>query len=239
MTTFTAEQIGKVAWNAGFGRDVPTLSRAIAVALAESGGNTSAHNGNAKTGDDSYGLWQINMIGGMGPARRKAFGIASNAELLDPTKNAKAAWSISNSGRNWTPWSTFKNGAYLKHIPVGDAAAKKVIAASGKNREGFLWSIPFTNTVADAGEATGQAVGGATDVPGAIARAVNGISQTVFKAGLSFVTVVVAVVLLILGVIILMRSPMAKAAKGAAKVAGAVVPGGKAAKVAGKAAKIL
>ena len=33
------------------------------IALAESGGNPNAHNENAGTGDNSYGLWQINIIG--------------------------------------------------------------------------------------------------------------------------------------------------------------------------------
>jgi Lysozyme like domain len=40
-----------------------------AIEQAESRGNPKAHNTNARTGDNSYGLWQINMLGRMGPAR--------------------------------------------------------------------------------------------------------------------------------------------------------------------------
>jgi len=88
------------------------LDTAEAVARAESGGNASAHNTNAGTGDNSYGLFQINMLGAMGPARLKQYGLRSNNDLLNPTTNARVAYQMSNSGTNWSPWSTFKNGAY-------------------------------------------------------------------------------------------------------------------------------
>lgn len=239
MTTFTAEQVGMVAWNAGFGRDEPTLARAVAVALAESHGDTAAHNDDASTGDDSYGLWQINMLGEMGPARRKQFDIKSNAELLDPQKNANAAWEISGSGRNWTPWSTFKSNAYLKHMPTGQAVAKKLIARAGKNREGFIFKLPFVEGVANARDAAGEKVAEVSGVPAAIQAGINGFTQSLFKMGLNAGVLAVALVLMILGVVILLRSPIKKVAVGTAKVATAVVPGGKVATVAGKAAKVL
>jgi Lysozyme like domain len=93
-----------------------------AVAGGESGYNTHAHNPNAATGDDSYGLWQINMLGSMGPARRKSFGIASNEELFNPDTNARAAVSIlRNQGLG--AWSVYKNGSYRKYLP-GSTTAK-------------------------------------------------------------------------------------------------------------------
>jgi len=99
---------------AGFGPRATDI--AYAVAMAESGGKATAHNTNKKTGDNSYGLFQINMIGDMGPNRRKQFHLKSNDELLDPLTNAKAAYAISNKGTNWSPWSTYKTGAYKKHL---------------------------------------------------------------------------------------------------------------------------
>ena len=42
----------------------------IAVALAESSGLPYTHNRNQFTGDDSYGLFQINMIDEIGVERR-------------------------------------------------------------------------------------------------------------------------------------------------------------------------
>jgi hypothetical protein len=88
------------------------LKMAYAIAMAESSGNARAHNGNAGTGDNSYGLFQINMLGGMGPERRSRYGLSSNEALFDPLTNAKVAYKMSNGGKNWGPWSTYGNGAY-------------------------------------------------------------------------------------------------------------------------------
>ena len=91
------------------------LKMAYAIAMAESGGNAKAHNGNASTGDNSYGLFQINMLGSMGPARRAQYGLSSNDSLFDALTNAKVAYKMSNGGKNWGPWSTYTNGAYKKY----------------------------------------------------------------------------------------------------------------------------
>ncbi|MEW2498366.1 transglycosylase SLT domain-containing protein [Streptomyces nodosus] len=91
------------------------LKMAYAIAMAESSGNARAHNGNAGTGDNSYGLFQINMLGGMGPERRKRYGLKSNDDLFDPLTNAKIAYAMSNGGKSWGPWSTYGNGMYKKY----------------------------------------------------------------------------------------------------------------------------
>jgi hypothetical protein len=80
------------------------LKEAWAVAKKESHGNPLNHNGNRKTGDNSYGLFQVNMLGQMGNDRRAQFGLASNAELLNPVKNAQVAYHMSNGGKNWSAW---------------------------------------------------------------------------------------------------------------------------------------
>ena len=61
------------------------------IAKRESSLNPLALNPNADTGDLSYGLFQINMLGDMGPERRKALGLKSNEELYDPATNVRAA----------------------------------------------------------------------------------------------------------------------------------------------------
>lgn len=91
------------------------LKMAYAIAMAESGGRANAHNGNRGTGDNSYGLFQINMLGAMGPERRRRYGLKSNDDLFDPYTNARVAYLMSNGGKNWTPWSTYKNGAYKSY----------------------------------------------------------------------------------------------------------------------------
>lgn len=87
-----------------------------AIAMAESGGNPRAHN--AIPPDNSYGLWQINMLGSLGPARRKQYGISSNSQLFDPATNARAAAMILK-GQGLKAWSTYTSGAYKKYMPSG------------------------------------------------------------------------------------------------------------------------
>jgi hypothetical protein len=82
------------------------LVNAMQIAKAESGNRPYAFN--PIGGDLSYGLFQINMLGGMGPDRRKKFGLSSNDDLYDPLTNAKVAYAISKGGTNWNPWTTAK-----------------------------------------------------------------------------------------------------------------------------------
>jgi hypothetical protein len=81
-----------------------SLKIAWAIAMKESTGRPYSHNKNRKTGDNSYGLFQINMIDSLGPARRKQFGISSNDMLFDPFLNSKIAYKMSNKGKNWSAW---------------------------------------------------------------------------------------------------------------------------------------
>jgi hypothetical protein len=124
MSRMTPAEIAAVAKGAGFSGQ--SLQIAVAVALAESGGNPRAHN--RVPPDDSYGLWQINMLGSLGPARRKQFGLSSNSQLFDPSTNARAAWAISNRGTNWRPWSVYLFGQYRLQMA---RAAEGVKAAGG------------------------------------------------------------------------------------------------------------
>lgn len=99
-----------------------SLKIAWAVSKAESNGRPFSFNGNHKTGDSSYGIFQINMIGSNGPARRDKFNLDSNSDLFNPIKNAKIAYHMSNGGKNWSAWSAYRSGAYklrLKDFPKG------------------------------------------------------------------------------------------------------------------------
>lgn len=129
MSTLSAEQIAQHAYRAGFRGQA--LTTAVAVALAESGGNAHAHNGTPP--DNSYGLWQVNMIGSLGPARRKEFHLDSDKELFDPDHNAKAAYAISGHGKSFEPWSTYTSGAYKKHLAAARKTAHEVTEHHGKN----------------------------------------------------------------------------------------------------------
>jgi hypothetical protein len=119
MTKISDSQIAGYAKAAGVSGD--NLAIAVAIALAESGGNTTSHN--AIPPDNSYGLWQINMLGSLGPARRSEFGISSNDQLYDPAVNARAMIKISGGGTNWKPWSTYTSGKYRVYLARGKVAA--------------------------------------------------------------------------------------------------------------------
>jgi len=77
---------------------------AWAIAKKESNGRPLAFNGNHKTGDSSYGMFQINMIDSLGPDRRDKFDLESNSELFNPVKNAEIAYYMSKGGENWSSW---------------------------------------------------------------------------------------------------------------------------------------
>ena len=87
------------------------LKEAWAVAKKESHGNPLSHNGNRKTGDNSFGLFQVNMLGSMGEDRRDKFNLASNAELFNPVVNAQIAYHMSGGGKDWSAWKGVKTKA--------------------------------------------------------------------------------------------------------------------------------
>lgn len=117
MTTLTYAQIRAYASAAG----AANADLAAAVAMAESSGNANAHN--AIPPDDSYGLWQINMLGSLGTSRRKSLGISSNSQLYDPGTNARAMVQISSGGSNFSAWSTYTSGAYKKYLQGSSTSA--------------------------------------------------------------------------------------------------------------------
>jgi hypothetical protein len=83
------------------------LKQAWAIVIKESNGRPKAHNKNSNTGDNSYGLFQINMIGALGPARLEKYGLKSNEELFDPVVNARIAYQMSGGGNNFSAWKVY------------------------------------------------------------------------------------------------------------------------------------
>lgn len=103
------------------------LREAWAIAKKESTGRPLAHNGNASTGDNSYGLFQINMLGELGVARRAKFGLDSNAELLNPVVNAQIAYHMSGGGKDWSAWKgiTTRTKEWIAKFPTGKPKPKQ------------------------------------------------------------------------------------------------------------------
>ena len=113
-----------------------SLKYAWAIAKKESNGQPLHHNGNRKTGDNSYGLFQVNMLGSMGVDRRVKYGLASNADLFNPVVNAQVAYQMSDAGKNWSAWKGVHNSivkSWLKKYPYkAPVKAKAKVKALAK-----------------------------------------------------------------------------------------------------------
>lgn len=117
MATFTHAQLEDLWLLAG---GLPQWAdTAAAIAQAESSGCQYAKHGPTddrpvkqckytfSTKENSYGLWQIN---------RRAHPQYSASSLYTPTGNANAAVDVANGGTNFSPWTTYKNGAYKQYL---------------------------------------------------------------------------------------------------------------------------
>jgi len=109
MPKYAAEEIYRFARAAGFAPDQATTMTAIA--MAESGGNTAAHNA---VGEDSRGLWQINL-----DAHRSW---AGGMDMGDPVQNALAAYRVSRSGADISPWTVTHNSGSARYLQYRDEA---------------------------------------------------------------------------------------------------------------------
>ena len=144
--TLSTEQLVALAKQVGFNQQNAVV--AAAVAKAESGGRSGVVNDNPRTGDLSYGLWQINMLGDLGPERLRKFGITSYEQLKDPLTNARAAYILSG-GSNFTPWSVYKSGKYKSFLPEAQKAAGVSPAQFTSTQQG---NVPGSITPANEGE---------------------------------------------------------------------------------------
>ncbi len=105
-------QIAQAAAGAGFSGNA--LVTAVAIAIAESGGDAGNTTGDGGT---SWGLWQIHWT--VHPQFNRA-------QLTDPNYNAAAAWQLSGGGSTWQPWTTYKTGAYRSYLSRAQNAAAQV-----------------------------------------------------------------------------------------------------------------
>jgi hypothetical protein len=214
----SAQQLADAAFRAGWrGQD---LIVAVAVGLAESGGNPAARN--TSGGADSRGVWQINVAAGAHPEY-------ADRNLYDLDTNAAAAFEIWKA-HGWGPWQAHNNGAYLLRMPAALAA----VEARGLNKIGAAASDAASAAAAGAfgGVGIGALSDAAHNIPGAdaLSAARSGLA-IVWKAGawmadphnwLRVVQVAVGGGLIIGGIVIVARpvlEPIGKKAAKGAKVA--------------------
>jgi hypothetical protein len=97
-----ASDLKDLLWAVGF--EGTALKTAWAIALVESNGRPLALNDNTRTGDKSYGIFQINMLGNLGDDRKEKFELVSNKELFDPVTNAEITYYMTKGGKDWSSW---------------------------------------------------------------------------------------------------------------------------------------
>jgi hypothetical protein len=214
MAVLHAQDLAKLAWNSGL-HTQDSVAHAVAIAIAESGGDPTKHNKNAKTGDDSYGLWQINMIGKLGPQRLSQFNIGDPKSLFDPALNGRVMAAISNNGKNWSPWGAYKNKTYLLFMPEAKTAASSVVKQAQAGGGGFKFSLGFVVSPAlgVADTLNGSQLSGENLRAVNVANVANGIMQTMYKGGINVLILVGAGLLVIIAVMIMLRAPLVKAVK--------------------------
>ena len=97
-----ASDLKDLLWAVGF--EGTALKTAWAIARVESNGRPLALNDNTRTGDKSYGIFQINMLGDLGDDRKEKFELVSNKELFDPVTNAEITYYMTKGGKDWSSW---------------------------------------------------------------------------------------------------------------------------------------
>jgi hypothetical protein len=139
----SVDTVVQALYSAGFrGQDLIDMA---AIPSRESPGYiTDAHNPNAKTGDDSYGLWQINLYkGGWTPTLQTVTGSTDPSQLYDPNVSAKVAFAMYQaSGNKLTPWGGYKGmsntyNVSQQAIDDAQAAAAKLYPAGYGDVGGF------------------------------------------------------------------------------------------------------
>ena len=106
--------IARAAHHAGF--TGKRLQISIAVALAESGGDTNNASPNTD-GSIDRGEWQFN---------NKQHREVSNSCAYSLTCSARATYRLSRHGRNWQPWTTYNNGDYRAFMARAKRAMAKI-----------------------------------------------------------------------------------------------------------------
>lgn len=113
-------------------RDTNRAALFVAISERESGGGNSQAS-NQVPPDNSWGLWQINVIDGAMMPQYLAEWRAR--DLTDPWTNAKAMYFLSQGGSNLAPWNTNADGTAMngnsaydvrKYLPQALAAVRSV-----------------------------------------------------------------------------------------------------------------
>ena len=141
MSTLTPDQLSQYAANAGFSGFSKDII--VAIAQAESSGNTEAYNSNDPYGG-SWGVLQIN-------GAHFQSGTTTKACALNPQCAFKFAFGLSKGGTDFSAWGTYTSGSYKQYmsgIPSDSGQAlSNLLSGIGSNSSSSTcapWDIPCT-----------------------------------------------------------------------------------------------
>ena len=155
----------------------------VAIAYAESGGDPKAVNHANRNGSSDYGLFQINTV-------HKA--LLKSGNWADPVDNAKMALKVyKDAGNRWTPWSTYNHGSYKKFYKASANYGSADLSDPTNTEDGAV------NSLTGSGATTMFTLGYLGD-------------QAFWRR---FAIGLLAVLLIIVGIWIIFRQPIAGAAK--------------------------
>ena len=114
----TPAQLSELLYAVGFRGQAHKT--AFGIAMRESNARPLALNKSTRTGDSSYGIFQINMYGDLGPSRREKFGLTDNKQLFDPVLNLQVAYLMSRGGEDFGAWgigpNAYRQGAGMSTL---------------------------------------------------------------------------------------------------------------------------
>jgi hypothetical protein len=132
------EDVARLLHGEGFrGQD---LIKMLAIGYRESRWVPSAHNPNQNTGDNSYGLFQLNTLGDLWDYYKQQ-GISDRSELLNPRTNARMARKLFEDSKRWNngngfhPWGDYANsGPGSSDGGLNISAAAEIVNSLDLNR---------------------------------------------------------------------------------------------------------
>lgn len=143
MAILTQDQLTQDASQAGF--TGTGLQDIVAIAMAESGGNTLASNTVGNSAGTDRGVLQINSF--FHPE-------VSNTCAYDPICSFTQAFNISQGGTSFTPWTTFDNGSFKKFLGSGSTTQGSFLPSCSENpgawycqAEGEIFGQSFNGNV--------------------------------------------------------------------------------------------
>jgi len=181
----------------GLGVTDATVIRALAIGYAESGGRANPPPNHNPNGTTDYGFLQINSAHFSEPVFQKNGWNAST--MTDIGKNIDAAQYLSKGWTDWSPWTTFTNNDYLKHVSQATADVQAWNKSKGGNASGDFNPVGAARSaVGNVASVIGNAVGGSVmDWVKGLVGWLNPLATTVGAAVLGLVMVLAGIALIV------------------------------------------